>query len=295
MIGYLLAILSSLFFGIYIIPKKLVKTDTKYYLFYMSLGFVFISLIAYFSTLFTGNNHEMLFHPVLLLVCLRGISWFIASNLFLISIDKIGMSRSTQYKNLKGPLGVLLTLIFLSEFKVTNVMLVLLAAILTFLSAVLFTIKKDNKKEIDKSGIVYACIASLFLGVNALIQKYVTNCGFIYTQQLYQSITIMITSFIYVLMKDKSITNLQSLTLRNKLLAFIGGLLYYFATYFNTLAYKYLPASIAFTIINMSGVWTVLIGILLFKEIDFKKNYKRILFGIFLSIIAIFILLIGKN
>lgn len=174
-------------------------------------------------------------------------------------------------------------------------MLVLLAAILTFLSAVLFTIKKDNKKEIDKSGIVYACIASLFLGVNALIQKYVTNCGFIYTQQLYQSITIMITSFIYVLMKDKSITNLQSLTLRNKLLAFIGGLLYYFATYFNTLAYKYLPASIAFTIINMSGVWTVLIGILLFKEIDFKKNYKRILFGIFLSIIAIFILLIGKN
>lgn len=292
--GYLLAILSSLFFGIYIIPKKMVKLETKYYLFYMSLGFVSISLIAYFISILTGNNSEPLFHPVLILVILRGISWFIASNLFLISIDKIGMSRSTQYKNLKGPLGVLLTLIFLSEFKVTNVFLVLLAALLTFISALLFTIKKDNTNKVDKSGIIYACIASLFLGMNALIQKYVTNCGFIYTQQLYQSITIMIVSYIYILMKDKSVKKLRSVSFKNIILAFIGGLLYYFATYFNTLAYKYLPASIAFTIVNMSGIWSVLIGILIFKEIDIKKNYKRIMLGMLFSVIAIIALVFGK-
>ena len=292
--GYLLAILSSLFFGIYIIPKKMVKLETKYYLFYMSLGFVSISLIAYFISILTGNNSEPLFHPVLILVILRGISCFIASNLFLISIDKIGMSRSTQYKNLKGPLGVLLTLIFLSEFKVTNVFLVLLAALLTFISALLFTIKKDNTNKVDKSGIIYACIASLFLGMNALIQKYVTNCGFIYTQQLYQSITIMIVSYIYILMKDKSVKKLRSVSFKNIILAFIGGLLYYFATYFNTLAYKYLPASIAFTIVNMSGIWSVLIGILIFKEIDIKKNYKRIMLGMLFSVIAIIALVFGK-
>lgn len=294
MIGYLLAILSSLFFGIYIIPKKLVKIKTKYYLFYMSLGFVIMSLTVYLFTLLIGKNNEFLFHPVLILVILRGISWFLASNLFLISIDKIGMSRSTQYKNLKGPLGVLLTLIFLSEFKVTNVFLVLLAALLTFTSALLFTIKKDNHK-IDKSGIIYAIVASLFLGFNALIQKYITNYGFIYTQHLYQSITIMIVSFIYLIIKDKNLTTLKSIKNKDKILAIIGGLLYYFATYFNTLAYKQLPASIAFTIINISGVWSVLIGILIFKEIDFKKNYKRISTGILLSVIAVIILLFGKN
>lgn len=294
MIGYILAILSSIFFGIYIIPKKLVKIDTKYYLFFMSLGFVFISLIAYLFTLLMGNNNESLFHPVLILVVLRGLSWFLASNLFLISIDRIGMSRSTQYKNLKGPLGVLLTLIFLAEFKFTNVFLVILAALLTFISALLFTIKKDNNK-VDKSGIIYACIASLFLGLNALIQKYVTNSGFIYTQQLYQSITIMIVSYIYIIIKDKNTKILKNVTHKDKILAFFGGLLYYFATYFNTLAYKQLPASIAFTIVNMSGVWSVLIGILIFKEIDFKKNYKRIVIGMILSIIAIIVLLFGKN
>lgn len=295
MIGYLLAILSSLFFGIYIIPKKIVKLDTKYYLFYMSLGFVSISLLAYLTSLLAGNNNETLFHPILILVCLRGISWFVASNLFLISIDKIGMSRSTQYKNLKGPFGVLLTLIFLSEFKVTNVSLVLLAALLTFLSALLFTIKKDDNKKIDKSGIIYACIASLFLSVNALIQKYVTNCGFVYMQQLYQSITIMIVSYIYILLKDKNIKKLQDICLKNKILSILGGVLYYFATYFNTLSYKTLPASIAFTIINMSGLWTILIGILIFKEINFKKNYKRIMLGIILLVISVIALLFGKN
>lgn len=294
MIGYILAILSSIFFGIYIIPKKLVKINTRYYLFFMSLGFVFISLLAYSISLLTKNNAEPLFHPILILVVLRGISWFLASNLFLMSIDKIGMSRSTQYKNLKGPLGVLLTLIFLAEFKVTNVFLVILAALLTFVSALLFTIKKDNNK-VDKLGIIYACIASLFLGINALIQKYVTNAGFIYTQQLYQSITIMIVSYIAIIINDKSLKMLKNITLNNKLLALLGGLLYYFATYFNTLAYKQLPASIAFTIVNISGVWSVLIGILIFKEIDFKKNYKRIILGILLSIIAVIVLLFGKS
>lgn len=294
MIGYILAVLSSVFFWIYIIPKKLAKIETKYYLFYMSLGFLFMSLIAYLCSLLSGNNNEQLFHPILILVVLRGISWFIASNLFLISIDKIGMSRSTQYKNLKGPLGVLITLIFLAEFKVTNVFLVLFAALLTFFSALLFTIKKDNKK-IDKSGIIYACIASLFLAVNALIQKYVTNSGFIYTQQLYQSITIIIVSYIYIIIKDKSIVMPKGIENKNKILAILGGLLYYFATYFNTLSYKHLPASIAFTIVNMCGVWSVMIGIIIFKEINFKKNSKRIITGIVLSIISIIVLLFGKN
>ena len=45
----------------------------------------------------------------------------------------------------------------------------------------------------------------------------------------------------------------------------------------------------------MSGIWSVLIGILLFKEINFKENSKRIIVGIFFSIIAIFALLYGKN
>lgn len=108
----------------------------------MSLGFVSISVISYLVSLLNGTNNESLFDPILLLIVLRGISWFIASYLFLMAIDKIGISRSTQYKNLKGPLGGLLTLIFLSEFKVTNVFLVLLAAILTFFLLYYLRLKK---------------------------------------------------------------------------------------------------------------------------------------------------------
>lgn len=293
--GFLFAIISSMFFGLYIIPKKLVKLDTKYYLFYMSLAFVSISIISYIITFFNGSNNENIFHPVLLLVIVRGVSWFVASNLFLISIDKIGLSRSTQYKNLKGPLGVLLTLIFLSEFKETNVFLVILAALLTFISALLFTIKKDKNTKLDKAGIIYALVASLFLAINTLINKYVTTCGFVYSQQLYQSITIIIASVVYILIKDGNFNKLQSVALRNKMLAICGGLLYYFANFFNTIAFKYLPASIVFTIINMNGIWSILIGILIFKEVDFRKNYKRILMGIVLSIIAILALLFGNN
>jgi len=105
----------------------------------------------------------------------------------------------------------------------------------------------------------------------------------------------MIVSYIYILLKDKNIKKLQDICLKNKILSILGGVLYYFATYFNTLSYKTLPASIAFTIINMSGLWTILIGILIFKEINFKKNYKRIMLGIILLVISIVALLFGKN
>lgn len=295
LIGYFFAILSSMFFGLYIIPKKLVKVDSKYYLVYMSFGFFVISLLMYIISLFTGKNTENLFSFELLLVCIRGISWLIASNLFLMSIDRIGMVRATQYKNLKGPLGVLFTLIILAEYRVTNVLFVIIAAILTFISAVCFTIKKDNNKSVDMKGILYALFSSLFLAFNAVIQKYITSCGYIYTQQLYQSITIMICSIIWVLFKDKNVLGLKNISLRNKFLACLGGVLYYFATYLNTLSYKYLPASIAFTIINMSGVWSVFVGILIFKEIKFKSNWKRVVLGLFLTIFAIIALLVGKG
>ena len=64
-------------------------------------------------------------------------------------------------------------------------MFILLAIICILISAMLFTIKKDNKTIVDKKGIIYAILSALFFGTNALIQKYATNNGLVYAQQVY--------------------------------------------------------------------------------------------------------------
>ena len=75
------------------------------------------------------------------------------------------------------------------------------------------------------------------------------------------------------------------------LLALLGGSGFYLASFFQALAYERLPGSIVTIITQMSAVWSILIGILIFKEIELKKYWKRISVGIIITIISIIILL----
>ena len=103
MLGYIFAIISSMFFTAYVIPKKLSKqTPIKYSLF-MGIGFFIISIIGFCINKITVNNpSETLLNPILLLSGFGGILWLIGSVFFLTAIDKIGLSRSNQWKNLQS-------------------------------------------------------------------------------------------------------------------------------------------------------------------------------------------------
>ena len=294
--GYIFAIISSLFFTAYIIPKKISKQSPLKYSLFMGLGFFIISIIGYLiNKILIPNTQETLLNPILLLSALGGILWLVGSIFFLTAIDKIGLSRSNQWKNLQGPIGAMLTLIFLSEFMQTKVIYILLAIVFILISAMIFKIKNEQEKVVDKKGIIYAILSAMFFGTNALIQKYVTNNGLIYSQQVYFSGLVCISAFTYIIIKEKNVKFLFNIKSKDNVLGIVGGFLYFFASFFSTLSYKYIPGSIAFTIVQLNAVWTVLVGILIFKEIDLKKNWKRIMLGIVLAIIGVVMLLFAQN
>ena len=260
--GYIFAIISSLFFTAYIIPKKISKQSPVKYSLFMGLGFFIISIIGYLiNKILIPNTQETLLNPILLLSALGGILWLVGSIFFLTAIDKIGLSRSNQWKNLQGPIGAMLTLIFLSEFMQTKVIYILLAIVFILISAMLFTIKNEQEKVVDKKGIIYAILSAMFFGTNALIQKYVTNNGLIYSQQVYFSGLVCISAFTYIIIKEKNVKFLFNIKSKDNVLGIVGGFLYFFASFFSTLSYKYIPGSIAFTIVQLNEVWTVLVGI----------------------------------
>jgi drug/metabolite transporter (DMT)-like permease len=60
-------------------------------------------------------------------------------------------------------------------------------------------------------------------------------------------------------------------------------------------SYSYIPASISFTIIQLNALWVMAIGIIFFKEIDYKKNIWRIFGGIFFAIIGVFFIILCKE
>ena len=294
-LGYIFAILSSIFSALYVIPKKITKQKPIVYVMFMGIGFFIMSVLGYVFQKAVYNIEESILNPNLIFACIGGIVFTIASTFVLTAIDKIGLAKANQWKSLQGPIGTFLILVLLSEFLTTKILFIVLAAIFLCTSAILFTVKDENSKEIDKKGIIYALLAALFFGIFALIQKHLTNKGLVYSQHIYISLFIFISAFIFILLKEKSIKGLFKINNSDTILSLTSGILYYFVSYFSTLAYKYIPGSIAFMIHQLNAVWLFLLGVIVFKEINFKKNWIRLSIGLICSLIGIFMLLLAKN
>lgn len=291
MIGYVLAAISSLFFSFYVVPRKLSKLTPIIFSFFMSLGFVASSIILYlFQPLL--KFHEVP-SVVLLWSVVAGVIWATAFVCFVTSIDLIGLSRSNQWKNLQGPVAVILSLIILGEFATTNPLFAILAAIAIFLSALFFTIASGQLKHIVNRGIYLACLSAIGFGTVGTIQKYVTSHVGVYSQQVVWSLSIAISLFIFIFF-SKKIKHIVT-SKKDLLIALSAGVLYLGASLFQLLSYKYLAASIAFTVVQLNALWTILIGIFVFKEINFGKYYKRISLGFLFTLIGIGLLVFAKK
>ena len=75
------------------------------------------------------------------------------------------------------------------------------------------------------------------------------------------------------------------------MLGIVAGMIYFATSFFQVASYKYLPNAIAITIIQFNVVWTIIIGILIFKEINFKKNWVRITIGYIFALLSLITLL----
>ena len=293
-LGYVFAIVSSLFSAIYVIPKKLSGQKPITYAMIMGIGYFVASTAGFlFLKTFKYIEEPLFFHHVWL-ACLNGIVWMIASVSVLSSIDRIGLAKSNQWKGLQGPIGAFLMLAFLSEFLTAKVVFIILAIVFITFAAMMFSIRGKNDASINRSGIVYALISALFFGVSALIWKILTNEGIFFAQQVFQSLFIIISAAAYSLFKNKSLKIDASNVKKEFILPLIGGVLFFGDATFNLLANNYIEGSIAFMLHQLNAIWLLLLGVFLFKEIDFRKHWLRLIAGLISSIIGIFMLVIAK-
>lgn len=294
-LGYSYAIVASFFFAIYIVPKKLSKQKPIHYSFFMGIGFFLSSLITYVISLFTGNNQETFANKALIYSVFAGILWAVGSIFLLTSIDRIGLARSNQWKNLQGPIGVVLSLIILSEFLQTNAFFAVLAGLAIFISAIFLTIKNEDGKKVELRGIIFALLSALLFGTVTVLNKYVTNQSGVYAQQVVWSFFVFLSVAIYILVNKNLRDELLLVENKDIKLGLVGGILYLGASFFMLQSYIYIPASISFTIIQLNALWVITIGILVFKEIEYEKNKWRILGGLLFAIIGIILLFYAKN
>lgn len=293
MTGVIFALLSAVFFGLYIVPRKLSKLPAVQFSTLMAFSFTIGSILLYALQIKIGNN-EGLYDPDLWYAVLAGIIWATALVLLVKSIDLIGIARSNQWKNLQGPVGVILALIILGEATSVNPWFAILSGFAIFGSAVMFNISSDKRdKEANKRAIILAALSGVLFGTVSLINKHVTDNAGVYSQQVIWSISILLSLVTYQL-----VTNQWSGKLLNHgqdtLFGLSSGVLYLGASAFMLLSFDRMEVSIAFTIIQMNFIIVVLLGIFVFKEFSFKGNQIRILFGLILATAGVILLSLAR-
>ena len=291
--GILFSILSALFFGLYTLPKKLSKLPPFMYTILMAVGFTVSSSLAYLMYLATGNPFD-LNNANLLYSALAGVLWAIAFTLLVASIDRIGVVRSNQWKNLQGPIGVGLNLLFLGEAARVNPYLALIAGVLIFLSAVFFNNKSATQTKANDKGVWLAIASGVLFGLVSLINNFVTKTAGIYNQQLVWSVSILITMVVLaVAFKKFSLIELKNI--KEFSLATFSGVLYFGASVFMLLAFKNIESAIAFNITQLSFLVVVVAGVFYFKEYNLKAHWKNLLLGTLLAVIGVFVLSFARG
>lgn len=290
MTGIILALITSVFFALYIIPRKLSKLAPIQFNTLLGAGFFISSLGLYGLQILLGNN-EGLFEKPLLFAVLAGVLWATAIMCLVKSIDQIGLARSNQWKNLQGPVGVLLSLVVLKEANSVNPWLAMLSGLIIFSAAVALNIQPAKRvPKVNAQGVLLALLAGVLFGTVSMISKYVTDNAGVYSQNVWLSFSILSSLVVYQLVTTRTISREILRSKRDVLLGLASGILYLGASTFMFLSFQHIEASIAFTIIQMNFIGVVGLGIFVFKEIEVKKNEARIALGLTLATLGVIVL-----
>jgi glucose uptake protein GlcU len=291
-IGVLFAFIVSVLFAVYAVPRKFSTQNAALYTMWVGVAYLAGS-VAVCSVVwgFGLREQEDLLSKWHLLTVLRGVVWVCGIISFNISIDKIGLTRFNQWKNFQGPIGTLLMLGFLDEVIGTKVLWLLVGMTAMFISAMLFTIKSDtDSKHSNTSGILFAVLAAACFGVTAFINKIITSQGFIFSQLLFHSLSVVISAAIFFVIQTQKPKEILRFSQEN-LLPLLSGTMYLIATILSIFSYTMIAGSISWSITQLNAVWTILIGMFVFKEVSFKKHRPRIITGFAFAILAILLLL----
>jgi len=332
--GVVLAVIVSVLFAVYAVPRKFSKQNAVLYTMWVGVAYL-IGSMAVCSVVwgFGLREQENLLNRWHLLTVLRGVVWVCGIASFNVAIDKIGLVRFNQWKNFQGPIGTLLMLVFLDEIVGIKVVWLLAGMTAMFISAVLFTIKSgDDDKQSNQSwifhgistagaqegmstalrlfgrlallrtiatkpheisglsGILYALFAAACFGVTAFINKIVTNQGFIYSQLLYHSLSVVVSAAIIFIIQTRKPREIFCVS-RENLLPAMSGAMFLVGTILSMFSYTMIAGGVAWSITQLNAVWTILIGIIIFREVSFRKHRRRIITGFAFALTAIAFLL----
>ncbi|HEX2949373.1 MAG TPA: GRP family sugar transporter [Armatimonadota bacterium] len=291
-LGFILGILSALFFAFYMVPQKIVKIDNTSFLWTMGLGVLVTSLIPYAIVGFpTASNWWQRGAGIL---C--GVVWGLGTLAFAAGINRIGLALATPIKNTTGVLGTLVGFIFFHEWHTTNPWLGIGGSVLIVAAAIIIGLAgdKSSPRQHTLTGIACSLVAALCYASYLYPLKRVVQVVGYWEFTPWMAVGILLTATVAVLLRPGGFRAFIQYQPRVYGLALLGGVAWAIALFCLAASMVMVDLSVAWSLAQLNTIPAVFLGALLFREIDFHANKKVISLGLLAATFGTILLGLAK-
>lgn len=282
LLGLIYVIASTIFFGMYVTPRKHSQLANAPYFFGMGLGLLVCTVGSAIAAGQFGPETLKYWH----LGLIGGSLWTIGTGCMIAAVPLIGVSRAIPVKNTTGVLGVFIGVLMFGELLGHGPLPPLLAlagSVLIVVSPLFFarTMKTDEqvKPENIRPGILYAIGACLAYAVYsiAIKQADASGCppiGYVGLVGAGAFVTIVAWS-IWM----KAVPVWAGASLKEKWLGILGGIIWAGATFFLFLAVSKLGLAISWSFIQANSLAAVGYSVFALSEIKLRHHLSDVILG----------------
>jgi drug/metabolite transporter (DMT)-like permease len=292
--GFALAVIGSIPFAAYILPRKLSTLRVLNYQFWISVAIAPVG-IAFAFIFGTGMNAAA---PGVLASLVCGPIWAAGSICYSKAVDHIGVARSTPVKNFAPMFAAIYGIAIFHEYTIADppslgmtlagVALMMLAAIVLGRagapereSAHAFdaTRTAEERSAAMRAGWLYSFGSAFFFGLYAWPLKSALKSGMNpATSCAWLAIGVFAASSALIVWQSIARPHVENFlpNRRNLFLALLAGTIWITGQTIGTFAMTHVPMSISWPVTNLSTLIAMAWGVWIFKEVQIERHKREV-------------------
>ena len=282
--GFSIALLSMVFFGLYMVPRKFSRLRDFDFVLSMCVGAVVTTQVA--RLIAHGGAPPDAPADGLWLAFICGPIWALGVLFYTLSVSTMGLALATPIKNTTAVLGTIFGLAIFAEWRETNAVYALVGSCLVVLCAVILArcgrcgesgpVACESRPEVrtvvSALGVLFALLAAVFFAAYTIPMRLSQQAGLDnYTLMAYMGMGTLVGGAglwgVFSRGRRRWITE----PLRDHLYAALAGCIWALATLTMSMGIMRIGLAVTWPVVNLNTIITVAVGVLLFKEISFRQ------------------------
>jgi len=295
-LGFGLAFVCTGLYGIYMVPRKLTKVGDLYFLLSMCLGVALCTWVCYGVTRRLGFSPPPPDAALAGLAC--GPAWTLGLLFYVLSVSEMGLALATPIKNTTAVLGTVVGIAAFQEWRHTAPVPAIAGSVFIVLCACALGRTGENARDRSQAtirGVAYAILSALSFSLYTIPLKVALARGADnFALLAYMALGSLATAAVIFLVLQRDRRQWFRLPLRDHACAALAGLIWVLATLSLYAAIRLIGLAVTWSISNLNTVVSVLVGILVFHEINARKFRTTIWLGLLFAFVGVLLLGLSK-